>query len=76
VPGCCQLETSIPRRRALAGAAVTNDVTNDSANDAQTNASAATTTRKNFGAISDEVEALSHGGAAGVLCNGAIRKIR
>jgi hypothetical protein len=66
----------MPRRRALAGAAVTNDAKNDSANDAQTKPSAATTRRKNLGAISDEVDALSHVGAAGVLCNGAMRKVR
>ena len=75
VPECCQLETSMPRKRALAGDAVMEDPTSASTNDAQINASAATTTRKNLGAISDEVDALSQGGAAGILCNGAMRKI-
>jgi hypothetical protein len=62
--------------RALAGDAVMEDPTSDSANDAQTKPSAATTRRKNLGAISDEVDSLSHVGAAGVLCNGAMRKVR
>jgi hypothetical protein len=65
----------MPRKRALAGDAVMEDPTSASTNDAQINASAATTTRKNLGAISDEVDALSQGGAAGILCNGAMRKI-
>jgi hypothetical protein len=62
--------------RALAGDAVMEDPTSESANDAQTKPSAATTRRKNLGAISDEVDSLSHVGAAGVLCNGAMRKVR
>jgi hypothetical protein len=53
--------------RALAGVAVAKDPTSASANDAKTKPSTATTTRKHLGAISDEVEALSHGGVAGVL---------
>jgi hypothetical protein len=76
VPECCQLETSMPLRSALAGDAVTEDPTIVSANDAQINASAATTRRKNLDANSDEVDALSHVGAAGVLCNRAMGKIR
>ena len=76
VPECCQLETSMPRKRALAGVAVAKDPTSASANDAQTNANVATTTRKNLDASGDEADALSHVGASGVLCNGAMRKIR
>ena len=76
VPECCQLETSIPRKSALAGAAVAEEAIKETANDAQTKPNAATTKRKNLGAISDEVDSLSHVGAAGVLCNGAMRKVR
>lgn len=63
-------------QRALAGVAVTNDATNDSANDAPTKASATTTTLKSLVANGDEVDALSHFGVTGVLCNRVIRKIR
>jgi hypothetical protein len=52
------------------------DPTSASTNDAKTKPSAATTMRKNLGAISDEVGLLSNVGAAGMLCNGAMRKIR
>lgn len=76
VPECCQLETSMPRKRALAGVAVTEDPTSAITNDAPTNASATITTRKNLGATGDEVEALSHVGVTGVLCNRVMRKIR
>ena len=61
---------------ALDGVAVTKDPTRASANDAQTKPNAATTKRKNLGAISDEVDSLSHVGAAGVLHNGVMRKVR
>jgi hypothetical protein len=76
VPECCQLETSMPRKRALAEDAVTEDPTSASANDAQTNASAAITTRKNLDSIDDEVDALSEIGASGAICKGVMRKIR
>jgi tartrate dehydratase beta subunit/fumarate hydratase class I family protein len=60
--------------RALAGVAVTKDPTSASANDAQTKASAAPTTRKNFGSNGDE--ALSQFEVTGMICKGAMRKIR
>ena len=66
----------MPRKRALAGDAVTEDPTRASANDAQTNASAAITTRKNLGAIDGEADVLSEIGATGAICKGAMRKIR
>ena len=74
VPECCQLETSMPRKRALAGVAVAKDPTSASANDAQTNANVATTTRKNLGLHGDE--ALSQFEVTGMICKGAMRKIR
>jgi hypothetical protein len=66
----------MPRKRALAGDAVTEDPTRASANDAQINASAAITTRKNLGAIDGEADVLSEIGATGAICKGAMRKIR
>ena len=51
------------------------DPTSARANDAPTNASTTKTTRKTLGAISDEVDALSHFGVTGVLCNRVMRKI-
>ena len=76
VPECCQLETSMPRKRALAGDAVTEDPTSASANDAQRKANVATTTQKILDAIDEEVDALSEIGATGAMCKGAMRKIR
>ena len=73
VPECCQLETSMPRKRALAGVAVAKDPTSASANDAQAKASAATTTRKNLGSLGDE--ALSQFEVTGMICKGAMSKI-
>ena len=61
---------------ALAGAAVMEDPTSASANDAPTNASTTKTTRKSLDANGDEVDALSHFGVTGVLCNRVMRKIR
>ena len=52
------------------------DPTSASANDAPTNASTTKTTRKSLGATGDEVDALSHFGVTGVLCNRVMRKIQ